>query len=97
MLTPEKKIQNKIIDFLKTHKDLYYERRQAGGYSYRAGLPDIWFLFKGTHVEVEVKADKGFPSPLQVAKEIELKNAGCLYWRGTSVDDFIAFFNNYFV
>ena len=41
-MTPEKRVQNKIIEYLKqlrdNNKPIFYERRQAGGYSYKKGI-----------------------------------------------------------
>ena len=55
-MTPEKQVQNKIVGFLKTLPDCFVERRNAGGFGYHAGVPDVWFVYRGRHVEVEVKA-----------------------------------------
>lgn len=92
MTTPEKKLQNKIIALLESDPTVYYERRQAGGFSYKAGLPDLWFLKNGKHVEVEVKAPNGYPTGLQLSKEKVLRAAGSLYWRGKNFEDFEKFF-----
>lgn len=95
-MTPEKRIQNKIISFLKTFPSLKYERRQAGGFNYKSGLPDLWFLYKGKHVEVEVKAPGGYPTMLQLNQEKEFKDAGAYYWRDDNFDSFKNFFVNIF-
>lgn len=92
-MTPEKKVQNQIIDFLENQNNLVYERRQAGGFNYRAGLPDVWFVFNGRHCEVEVKAPGGVVGSLQLKHEAAFKQAGSLYWRGDSFSDFLAWFN----
>lgn len=69
MLTPEKRIQNEILDYLKDLKlngyPIFYERRQAGGGSYRKGMPDIYAVISGIHIEIEVKAPNGSLSTLQ--------------------------------
>lgn len=95
-MTPEKKIQTKIINYLKEKENLVYERRQAGGYSYRAGSPDVWFVYRGMHCEVEVKAVGGFPSPLQISAEQRYKKAGALYWRGCDFEEFRKWFEENF-
>lgn len=68
-MTPETKIKNKILDYLKSLREsgapIFYERRQAGGASYKKGIPDIYFVWKGIHVEVEVKQAKGELSTMQ--------------------------------
>lgn len=87
-MTPEKKVQNKIIEFLKSVNELYYERRQAGGFSYKSGLPDIWFIYKGLHCEIEVKAIGGTAGSLQLKFEALFKLSGAEYWRGDSFTDF---------
>lgn len=63
-MTPEKKVQNDIISYLKS-LDVFYERRQAGGFSYKKGIPDLYFVYNGQHVEVEVKKDGGSLSVMQ--------------------------------
>lgn len=67
-MTPEKRVQNAILKYLsdlsKT-EPLFYERRQAGGFSYKMGIPDIYFVYNGQHFEVEVKAPGGKQSVMQ--------------------------------
>lgn len=63
-MTPEKKVQNEIIKLLKS-KDLFFERRQAGGFSYKKGIPDLYAVVKGQHLEIEVKKPGGKLSPMQ--------------------------------
>lgn len=67
-MTPEKRVQNGILNYLaelsKT-EPLFYERRQAGGFSYKKGIPDIYCVWKGIHIEIEVKAPGGHLSTMQ--------------------------------
>lgn len=95
-MTPETKVKNAICKFLSGIPDLHVERRQAGGLSYRAGAPDVWFVYKGRHVEVEFKAPDGQVRSLQLKHERELRNAGSLYWRGNNVDEFVEWFEKNF-
>ena len=53
-MTPEKKVQNEIIKYLKS-KDVFFERRQAGGFSYKKGIPDLYAVIDGMHIEIEVR------------------------------------------
>lgn len=90
----ETKVQKKIIDFLKSIPNLEYERRQAGGFSYRKGRPDLWFVYKGRHYEVEVKDVGGQPGSMQLISEQKFRDAGAVYWRGETFMDFLEWFNN---
>lgn len=58
----ERNILNKTIQYLKKLISkgckVYYERRQAGGFNYKIGLPDLWFVIDGKHYEIEFKTDK---------------------------------------
>ena len=62
-MTPEKEIQNAIIAYFNKLKKagvkLYIERRQAGGFAYKMGLPDLWVFIYGKHIEIEVKRPGG--------------------------------------
>ena len=67
-MTPEKKVQNEIINCLhklaKTYP-IYVERRNAGGFSYKKGIPDLYAIINGIHLEIEVKAPGGKLSVMQ--------------------------------
>lgn len=62
-------IQNKILHYLKELEKegypIYSERRQAGGFSYKKGVADVYFVYNGYHVEVEVKTETGELAALQ--------------------------------
>ena len=68
-MTPEKRVQNQIFKFIRELNQkgapVFCERRQAGGFSYKAGSPDLWFVYNGQHVEVEVKSETGKMSSMQ--------------------------------
>lgn len=68
-MTPEKKVQNSIIEYCKElYKQgykVYVERRQAGGFNYKMGIPDLYIVINGQHIEVEVKAPNGHLRPMQ--------------------------------
>jgi len=91
-LTPEKKVQNSIINFLKKLKDdgkpIFYERRQAGGFSYKKGIPDLYCVYYGYHIEIEVKAENGELSVMQEKfRDMCAKNK--IFWIcSNSLEDF---------
>lgn len=68
-MTPEKNIQNGILRFLKSLEQeglpIFSQRRQAGGFSYKKGLPDVYCVINGKHVEIEVKRPGGQLSSAQ--------------------------------
>lgn len=85
-MTPENKVKEKIIKYFKTLQDkglpLFYERRQAGGFSYKKGLPDLYFVYKGKHIELELKSDSGEPSSMQLMWQRKFKEV-------YGIDDYI--------
>lgn len=74
MIISEKQLQDKVIKYLKElqSKDypIYFEKRQAGGFNYKIGLPDLWIVINGQHIEVELK---------DPSKKIEYKSEQ-VYW-----------------
>ena len=62
--------------------------RQAGGFNYKNGVPDIYAVLYGFHLEIEVKGIGGTPSSAQLRFERELKDLGCLYVRPGSFNEF---------
>lgn len=69
-MTPERKVKESLINYLSSLKKsgvkIYYEAREAGGFAYRKGLPDLWYIYNGHHVEIEVKAKGGQLSTMQL-------------------------------
>ena len=68
-MTPEKIVQNKIVKYLQSLASkglpVYVERRQAGGFSYKVGIADLYAVINGQHVEIEVKRPGGTLRPMQ--------------------------------
>lgn len=68
-MTPEKRVQNSIIKYLTRLQEenypVYFIRRQAGGFSYKKGIPDLYAIINGHHLEIEVKAPNGEISSMQ--------------------------------
>ena len=91
-MTPEGKVKKSITDYfdrlIKGGAPLYYEVRQAGGVSYKAGLPDIWCVYKGKHIELEIKREKGgVVSTLQIKKRDYFRSIGIECFVVSSLDE----------
>lgn len=69
-MTPEKIVQNNIVDYLNRLANeglpVLVERRNAGGFSYKKGIPDLYAIINGIHLEIEVKRPGGQPSMMQL-------------------------------
>ena len=96
-MTPEKKVQNKILTYLKELKEdnepIFFERRQAGGFSYKKGIPDLYAVYYGLHIEIEVKKVGGKLSTMQEKfRDMCYKN-NIKYICADNVDSFINFMN----
>lgn len=92
-MTPEKEIQNAIVAYFKRLKstgiDNYVERRQAGGFAYKMGLPDLWVVIFGRHIEIEVKRPGGQARATQEKWAKRFINMGVEYVCADSVTDVV--------
>ena len=96
--TPEAKVKKRITDYFKELQKLdypvYFEVRQAGGWSYKEGLPDIFGSFYGMHFEIEVKQLTGEARARQEEWERKFKQMGNLYLRPYDAQEVIDLFEN---
>ena len=92
-MTPEKEIQNAIITYFgklkKAGVKLYIERRQAGGFAYKMGLPDLWVFIYGKHIEIEVKRPGGEARATQEKWATRFVEMGAEYICADSVTEVI--------
>ena len=88
-MTPEKEVQNQIVAYFKKLNDAginnYVERRQAGGFSYKMGLPDLFVVIFGKHIEIEVKRPGGKPRATQEKWAKRFNDMGAIYVCADSV------------
>lgn len=88
----ESKVQSDCIKYLDEliaeGTPLLYFRRDATGRNYKKGLPDLFFILNGVHVEVELKDVGGTPSSLQLVWERKFKQAHVPYVRPHSLAEF---------
>ena len=74
ILGSEKCFENKIKKYL-TYKGAYFVKFFANRMT-KTGVPDILACVNGYFVGIEVKAQTGKPSPLQIHNVEEIKKAG---------------------
>lgn len=90
-MTPEKRIQNKIVDYLNklqmSGAPVFVERRNAGGFSYKKGIPDLYAVINGKHVEIEVKQPGGELEPMQEKFRQKCKRLNIMWVCATCVED----------
>lgn len=68
--TQETALADKLLDWLKAKQEegapLYWEHRSgSGGFSYKKGVPDLFVVVSGHHIEIETKAPDGKLSAMQ--------------------------------
>ena len=99
-MTPEKKVQNEIIkyfeDLAKKGHNVRIERRQAGGLSYKKGMADLWAVYDGKHIEIEVKKPNGKRTPMQEKWEFMCNQINILYCLANSLQTMKNFMNIHF-
>lgn len=87
----ESQILQDVIDYFKKMKSLgypvYVERRQAGGFSYKSGIPDLYAIYNGKHIEIETKTEDGELSSMQEVWKRFFNNIGVIYICARSLDD----------
>ena len=100
LMTPEKIVQSSIIAYLKKleqeGKPVYVERRQAGGFSYKMGIADLYAVIDGKHVEIEVKKPGGQLRPMQEKWRDRCKAKNILWICADNLSDFKAFIEKNF-
>lgn len=74
-IAKEKNFENKIKKFLKD-QDCYFIKYWGGGQFTKSGVPDLLICCNGYFVAVEVKAENGKPSELQLWNIEQIKKAG---------------------
>lgn len=78
MIKEEQKLQLKIEKYLKELQKLkypvFFEKRQAGGFNYKKGIPDLYIVINSFHIEFEIKKEKGKLSTMQVKYQEMFKN-----------------------
>lgn len=94
-MTPEKKVQNEIVAYFHKlaalGKPAYIERRNAGGYSYKMGIADLYAVYDGKHIEIEVKAPGRCMRPMQEKWCEKCKALNILHICADCVDDIKTF------
>lgn len=73
-MAQEKSFENKIKKFLDD-EGAWYVKFFANSYT-RSGIPDLLCCINGYFVAVEVKAQSGHPSPLQIHHCTEIRISG---------------------
>ena len=59
---------------------IYYEHRSgSGGFNYKKGIPDLWMVINGIHVECEMKTPFGKRSTMQEKWEMKFKRLNIKY------------------
>jgi len=80
MTTPEKKVKQKVVKYLKEYeKDIYYFFPATGGYG-RSGVPDIVGCYKGKFFAIECKAGNNTTTKLQEFEINKINASGGVAW-----------------
>ena len=74
-MAQEKLFENKIKAFLDTLPKQWHFKHHATRYG-KAGIPDIIGCINGRFIGIEVKAENGKPSPLQIRNVKLINEAG---------------------
>lgn len=95
-MTPEARVQSKICSYLTSLQEknlpLYWERRQAGGFNYKKGIPDLYVVFNGRHIEIETKAKNGKLSTMQEKWQTKCKKLNITYFCVNNYETFVCQF-----
>ena len=73
-MAEEKNFENKIKKILK-ERGAWFLKTFSNGIQ-RAGVPDLLVCYKGQFIGIEVKAEKGVISPLQIRELNQIREAG---------------------
>ena len=95
MATPESKVKQKVMKYLK-EMDTYHFYPVTGGYG-KSGVPDIVGCYQGMFFGLECKAGKNKPTPLQEKNLKDIRDAGgvALVINEENVDDVVRMIQDY--
>lgn len=74
-MAAEKNFENRVKKWIKSVGG-WYVKYWAGGAFTSSGIPDLLSCIKGRFVAIEVKADDGEPSELQIWTVSQIRKAG---------------------
>lgn len=74
--TPEGIFTEKVIKYLKSLDKCWYYKVFGGGMFQRSGIPDIIGCYNGMFFALELKAENGKPSELQLYNLDKINKAG---------------------
>lgn len=91
----EKYVQKKIIEYVKylskNGVPIDYERRQAGTPGYKIGSSDIFIMYCGLHIEVEIKDEGIGEGGMSISQEKRKAKMASIYTPYICVDSFDQF------
>lgn len=74
-MAAEKVFENRLKKYLKS-KGAWLVKYWGGGVYTQAGIPDLLVCYKGKFIGIEVKAETGHASELQLRTIDDIKKAG---------------------
>ncbi|MEE3428405.1 MAG: hypothetical protein VZQ55_05510 [Ruminococcus sp.] len=88
MIKPEKKLQDKCIEWLKA-RGVYYNNNYGDGFSGK-GKPDLYVCVKGLFVAFELKHGYNDLQDDQKIHKIRIERSGGLHYAPYTLDEFIS-------
>ncbi len=88
MIKPEKKLQDKAIEYLKS-KGIYYINKYGDGRSAK-GAPDLYTCIKGRFVVFELKVGANDMQDDQKIHKIRIERSGGLHYSPYTLEEFIS-------
>lgn len=88
MAKPEKKLQDKAIQYLKD-KDIYYLNKYGDGRSGK-GAPDLYVCIKGRFVCFELKVGSNDMQDDQIIHKLRIERSGGLHYSPYTLSEFIS-------
>lgn len=88
MTKPEKKLQDKCIDYLKRNR-IYYLNLYGDGFSGK-GKPDLLACIKGKFVAFELKVGANDMQDDQRIHKLRIERSGGLHFSPYTLEEFIA-------
>lgn len=73
-MAAEKNFENRVKNYLK-EQGAYFVKYWGGGRFTKSGIPDILACINGCFIGIEIKADNGKPSVLQLKNLRDIENA----------------------